>query len=85
MDIQPNVNRPSDQDEINTGGSLKGLNNAGKPLKSNVEYGGAPLTAQNLPQPEMILATGPEGPIGPATVDKLSSVGYKTEKVNVAG
>ena len=80
----PNVNNPSDQDVRNTGGSLSNLNNMGKPLKANVNYGDAPLTQQNQPQPDINLMTGPEGMSGPLSLDKASTL-YSVTKKQIAG
>ena len=79
-----NVNNPGDQDVRNSGGSLSNLNNMGKPLKANVNYGEAPLTEQNQPQPDINLMTGPEGMSGPLSLDKASKL-YTVTKKQIAG
>lgn len=79
-----NVNNPSDQDVRNSGGSLSNLNNMGKPLKANVNYGEAPLTQQNQPQPDINLMTGPEGMSGVLSLDKASKL-YSVTKKEIVG
>ena len=77
-----NVVKPGDYAD-KYGSKLSELNSSGKPLKAGVDYGDAPNTLNHERQPDLILAVGKEGPIGPATVENLEKVGYTTTKLKV--
>jgi hypothetical protein len=79
-----NVAFPGDYSD-KYGSKLNGLNNAGKALKADVDYGDAPLTLNSMPQPEInLMAQGGDNVLH-ISLDNASKFGYTVVKKSIIG